>query len=92
MSGLRGTDYRQSVLCDQKIQCFAKSVASEAVQSPLGFSFMLSHQASLPTSGAQPVSIETNAARQSSFFIVGHPGFVEISVRKAVEYPGRFCS
>ena len=31
------------------MQCFAKSAASLAVQSPLGVSFILVHQASLPT-------------------------------------------
>jgi hypothetical protein len=40
-----------------KIQYFAKSAASFAVQSPFGFAFIFSHHLSLPTSGAQAKSI-----------------------------------
>lgn len=39
----------------QNRQFLAKSVTSVPVQSPFGFSFISSHQASLPTSGAQPM-------------------------------------
>jgi hypothetical protein len=35
-------------------QCFVKSAASLALQSPFGFSFMSSHHFALPISGAQP--------------------------------------
>src|SRR3546814_3539762 len=51
--------------CRQNRQCLAKSVASFAVQSPFGFSFISAHHSSLPTSGEQAAS-RTNAATSAT--------------------------
>jgi hypothetical protein len=55
-------------------QCLVKSAASLADQSPLGFSFMFSHQRSLPTS-AQALQRRIAAARSTFLIIVLSPEY-----------------
>ena len=46
-------------------QCFAKSAASFVLQSPFGFSFILSHHSLLPTSGEHAVNGEKTKTRNN---------------------------
>ncbi len=43
------------------MQCFAKSAASFVLQSPLGVSFIVLHQDSLPTFGEHAVTTAATA-------------------------------
>ncbi len=52
------------------MQCLVKSAVSLAVHSPFGFSFIASHQSSLPTSGAHAEIRTSNAKLLNTFFIL----------------------
>ena len=49
-----------------KTQCFAKPAAWFVLQSPLGVSFILAHQDSLPTSGEHAVAIAEMATMSAT--------------------------
>src|SRR3546814_18029722 len=63
--------------CRQNRQCLAKAVASFAVQSPFGFSFISAHHSSLPTSGEQAAS-RTNAATSATARGIGRTDIDEL--------------
>jgi len=70
------------------MQCFAKSLDSVAVQSPLDFSFISTHHSSLPILGAQAVRKKITDNKLITFFI-DYPNLINMWCKNNASLRGK---